>query len=404
MRTALRNLPPEVWALGAVSLLTDSASDMIYPLLPKLLATVGGGAIALGALEGTAELVASFVKVWAGRAADRGGRHGRFVVGGYALATVARPCLALVTAPWQAIALRSVDRLGKGLRSAPRDAIIGRVTREEQRGLAFGVHRAMDNMGAVVGPLLAWLLLSGAHLSLRNVIGLAIVPGLLSTALAAWAVRKEEDHRREVPEPASESANEPENAANRGQPRMPEPAKALLIATAVFALGASADSFLLLHLQNLGLPIAWVPIAWLTLQLGKSLLNVPGGALADRLGARRVLLGSWAIYAVAYAAFAIARSWPIFWALFALYAFHYGLGEGAEKSLMAKIVGARTRATAFGWQHAVHGFALLPANLLFGFLYAKHPVWAFGISAGFALAAVMVLLSTTRVSRAAVTT
>jgi MFS family permease len=378
---AARKLPPEVWALGAVSLLTDAASDMIYPLLPQLLATVGGGALALGVVEGTAELTASFVKVWAGRAADRGGKHGRFVIGGYALAAVARPLLAIITAPWQAVVARSVDRFGKGIRSAPRDAIISKVTPGEHRGLAFGVHRAMDNAGAVLGPLLATLLLFGLKLPLRTVIALAIVPGVLSVGLAIWAVR---EHRDDPPE---------QKAATKGDAPIPAHARKFLFAIALYALGASADSFLLLRLHALGLPLAWLPIAWLTLQACKSLLNAPGGALADKWGPRRVLVASWSIYAISYALFAWAPSWPIFWGLFALYALHYGLGEGAEKSLMTKLVPDGARGTAFGLQHAVHGLALLPANVVFGFLYSRSYFIAFGVSATLAAFAAIVLMS-----------
>jgi MFS family permease len=376
---AARKLPPEVWALGAVSLLTDAASDMIYPLLPQLLTAVGGGALALGIVEGTAELTASFVKAWAGRAADRGGKHGRYVIGGYALASLARPCLAFITAPWQAVVARSVDRFGKGLRSAPRDAIISKVTPKEHRGLAFGVHRSMDNAGAVVGPLLATMLLA-LHVPLRRVIMFAIVPGIFSTLLAVWAVRKHDDD----PPPAS--------AIDKGEP-IPVSARSFLLAIAFYALAASADSFLLLQLGKLGLGVAWIPIAWLSLQLLKSLFNAPGGALADRYGPRTLLIWSWLLYAISYVAFAFAPTWPIFWGLFALYAVHYGLGEGAEKSFMTRLVPEGARGTAFGLQHAVHGLALLPANVVFGFLYMKRPAIAFGTSAGLAVIAVVVLVS-----------
>ncbi len=389
---SLRRLPPVVWALGAVSLLTDAASDMVYPLLPRLLATVGGGAVALGILEGTAELLSSFVKVWAGRSADRRGGHGRWVVLGYALATIARPALAWITAPWQAVLARTADRLGKGLRSAPRDAILARATEPARRGLAFGVHRGMDNLGAVVGPLIAYVLLTHAELPLRTVIALAIVPGIASTALAVWAVRRERAFEA-PPSQAPREADAPPITV-RGGSSLPRPSRAFLAAIAIFALGASADSFLMMRLEGLGLPLGWIPIAWVSLQLGKSLLNVPGGALADRFGPRAVLVASWSIYAVAYAAFAAAPSWWAFWAIFAVYALHYGLGEGAEKSLMVRLVPEDLRGTAFGWQHAVHGVALLPANVLFGFLYAHHPGWAFSVSAALATVATIALVTT----------
>lgn len=361
-----------MWALGTVSLLTDAAADLVYPLLPALL----GSALALGAMEGAAELVASFVKAWAGRAADRRGTHGRFVVLGYSLAALAKPLVALCTAPYQIVLARALDRTGKGLRSGPRDAILAEATPEAQRGIAFGVHRMMDNLGAVIGPLLAFALLS-AGFSVRKVIGASIVPGALAVLVAAWAVRGVHVARA--------ARREAETAA------LPAEARRLLVATAVFALGAAADSFLLFRLAELGLPLRLVPIAWVTLQLGKALLNVPGGALADRWGPRRVLIGSWWVYALAYGAFAFAPGWKAFWAVFPLYAAHYGLGEGAEKALMARVVPAHARGGAFGAQHAVHGAMLLPANLAFGLLVTAHPRLAFGGAAALAATAALLL-------------
>ena len=391
-RSALRALPSAVWALGAVSLLTDTASDMVYPLLPKLLGTVGAGAVALGFMEGLAEAIASLVKVWAGRASDRSARRGPFVVFGYGIAALARPLMAIVAHPWQIVAARTLDRMGKGVRSAPRDALIGAVTPAEHRGLAFGVHRAMDNLGAVFGPLVAYLLITGAHATIRMVFVLAVVPGALSTLLAYFAVRRE----KRLPAIAVDAAKTPKKPLSRDVRR-------LLVATAIFALGASADSFLMARLTDLGLSLSLVPIAWVTLQLGKSLLNVPGGALADRLGPRRVLIGSWLVYAVAYVAFARAPTFGWFWATLPLYAIHYGLGEGAEKSLMARVCTPTERGAAFGAQHAVHGLALLPANVLFGFLYVKSAPIAFAVEGALALIAVVALLLLTGERRADVT-
>ncbi len=187
---ALSGLPPQVWALGFVSLLTDAASDMVYPLLPQLLASIGGGAAALGIMEGVAELLSSLVKIASGRVSDRTRRRGPLVVIGYGLAALARPCMAIVTAPWQVVMARSVDRLGKGIRSAPRDAILTVLTPPERRGVAFGLHRAMDNMGAVIGGLTALVLLSVFGLRLRTIFAIALVPGIVSTIVAVLAVRR----------------------------------------------------------------------------------------------------------------------------------------------------------------------------------------------------------------------
>lgn len=392
MRDRISRLPREVWALGAVSFLTDTASDMVYPLLPKLLESLGGGAIALGMMEGTAELLASFLKVWAGRASDRRGVRGPFVVFGYLLAALARPLFAWVTAPWQVVLVRSVDRIGKGVRSAPRDAVIDAVTDEKNRGLAFGVHRAMDNFGAVAGPGVAWSLLA-LGVSVRGVFLCAVVPGTISAFIAYLAVRGEQTKRTK--EKAGPIPDEP-RLARKADPeevprRLGRQARRLLVATAVFALACSADSFLMARLIDLRMPLALVPIAWITLQAAKALLNVPGGALADRLGPRRVLAGSWFFYALSYALFAHAPTWGTFWAILPLYALHYGLGEGAEKSWMARLCPRELRGRAFGAQAAMHGVALLPANVGFGFLYAREPKLAFVASAALAIVATTML-------------
>lgn len=387
--SVLRSLPAEVWLLGFVSLLSDAASDLVYPLLPKLVGSFGAGALVLGIMEGVAELLSAFVKVWAGRAHDRGAARGPLVVGGYALAALARPLMALVSTPLQLVVIRSIDRMGKGLRSAPRDAILAAAAPPRHRGLAFGIHRGMDNLGAVVGPLLALLLLGPLHLSLRAAIAVAAGPGALSVLLA-WLVVRRTKHA--IAPTAAEKA-----VLSRAErmPLGPGP-RALLIATGCFALGASADSFLMARLGDLGLGIEWIPVAWITLQLGKSLLNVPGGAIADRVGPRRVLLWSWGIYAVAYLAFARAPTWGWFWAALPLYAIHYGLGEGAEKSLMTRLATERTRGTAYGAQHAVHGVALLPANVVFGWLYQHDARLAFQVSAALAAAGAVLLLALVR--------
>ncbi len=385
---ALRALPPEVWLLGGVSLLSDAASDLVYPLLPKLVGTLGAGAFVLGVMEGVAELLAAFVKIWAGRANDRGVSRAALVVGGYGLAALARPLMAVAFSPLQIVGIRVVDRVGKGLRSAPRDAILAAATPPRHRGLSFGLHRAMDNLGAVVGPLLALLLLGPLHFGLRAAIAAAAAPGALSVLLAWIVIRRT---RQQAPT-AVEVAEGADPALER-EPIGKGP-RALLVATGCFALGASADSFLMARLGDLGLGLAWIPVAWITLQAGKSALNVPGGAIADRLGPRRVLLASWIVYVLAYVLFARAPTWGWFWAALPLYAIHYGLGEGAEKSLMTRLAPERARGTAYGVQHAVHGVALLPANVLFGWLYQHSAPLAFELSAALAALGAAVLLAT----------
>ncbi len=383
----VRALPKVVWGLGAVSLLTDVASDMVYPLLPKLLEDIGGTTLALGVMEGVAEATSAAVKVGAGSLVDRGARAGTLVVAGYGLASLARPVLSVASAPWQVVVLRTIDRVGKGIRSAPRDALLAGAVEKAQRGLAFGVHRAMDNLGAVLGAAIAFVLLGAFGWSVEAVLLASLVPGLLSTLLAALTVRVEARERaRAAPAPGA--------PASRGP--LPRDVRAFLAALAVFSLGASADSFLIAHLLHQGLPVAWIPVAWLSLQLGKSLLNAPGGALADHVGARRTVLLSWGVYVVTYVLLAASPSALVTWLLLVPYAFHYGLGEGAEKALLVELCPEASRGRALGWLHAVSGGALLAANVLFGLLYLRSPAHAFLGGASFAALGLGALLVGTR--------
>jgi sugar phosphate permease len=402
---ALRDLPRTAWVVGWVSLLTDAASDMIYPLLPELLGRVGATAIALGVMEGVAEALSAVVKIASGRAADRS-RHAKgLVVAGYGLSSVARPLMSFARAGWLIIVLRVFDRLGKGIRGAPRDALLAAAAKPEQRGLAFGVHRAMDNMGAVIGGTLSFVLLGAAGLALDTVLLLSIIPGLLSTAVALFFIRAPD--RIGAP-------REPSNAAPNDSNAAPSDPKSRAAASAtskgplssasvraiavfgVFALSASADSFLMAHATKLGLPLPLIPLAWISLQLAKSLLNVPGGHLADKLGPRVVVAGSYAMYAISYVAFAFVESPWVFWGLLPLYAFYYGFGEGAERSLLVAIAPESQRGQTIGMASAVQGLGLLPANVLFGVVYASDPSLAFELSAGIAAAAFVLLLALVR--------
>lgn len=372
----LGTLPAIVWGLGFVSLLTDVASDMVYPLLPKLLERVGGGALALGLMEGVAELMSAALKVGAGSLVDRGARAGAFVVGGYGIAALARPGLSIATAPWQVVLLRSLDRVGKGIRSAPRDSILARSVDRANRALAFGVHRGLDNLGAVIGGGIAFLLLGVGGLSVEAVLLASVIPGLLSTVVAILAVRRDPS-----PEPAVA-----EGLAARAKVPLTKPVRGLLAVVAVFSLAVSADSFLLAYLMHQGLAVKWIPIAWITLQLGKALLNVPGGRVADRIGPRRAVLASWLVYAACYVLFAFSPGPGATWGLFAVYAVHYGLGEGAEKALLVELCPPEARGRALGLLAAISGGALLGANLIFGGLFGHAPALAFQVGATIALA------------------
>lgn len=378
-----QSLPRAVIALGWVSLLTDAASDMIYPLIPAFLLALGGGPAAIGWLEGIAEAVGAVLKLVSGAAADRTASRKRLVAAGYGLSSLTRPMLALATHPFHAVLVRAVDRVGKGLRGPPRDAILAAAVGLEQRGHAFGFHRMMDNAGAVVGGLGAFVLLRFFTLPLRTVFAAAIVPGLLAVLVVLLFVRE--------PPRAPSIAHGVAAPAAAGVP-FPPAATRYLVAVFVFSLAGAGDMFLVLRLTDLGLDAALVPIAWVSLQLGKALLNVPGGKASDRFGHRRVLVLGWVLYALSYAAFGLVRGWVAGWVLLGVYACYYGLAEGGQRALLAEIVPREAVGRAYGVQLAVEGGVVLPANVLFGLAYAHlGPGVAFGAAGALALVGAGVL-------------
>jgi MFS family permease len=373
-----RRLPRVVKTLGWVALFNDVATEMVYPLLPAFLKSIGAGAVALGLMEGTAESVSAVVKWIAGRASDGRARK-PLVLFGYALATILRPFLALAMTAWQVIAIRTADRIGKGIRAAPRDALVAGAVPAEQRGYAFGFHNMMDNIGAVCGPLAAFALVRGLGWPLRAVFAATIVPGLFAVATMAWGVK---ETRGEPAEPSTLPAR-PEPASGA----LPVRLRAYLGLVALFTLGASADSFLMLRLVDLGLAAQWIPLAWISLNASKALLNVPGGKISDRFGRPGAQVAGWLVYAAAYALFPTTRSVALTWGLLIVYGAYYGLTEGGEKALVADLTPAEMRGRGYGALHAITGIAVLPANAIFGLLYAEHVAFAFWASAGCALLA-----------------
>ena len=383
-------LPAVVRRLAWVSLFTDVATEMAYPLLPAFLLSIGAGSVTLGVMEGVAESVSALVKWITGRASDRRARK-PFVVAGYGVATLARPLLALATQGWHVVAIRSTDRIGKGLRSAPRDALLAGAVTPEQRGYAFGFHQMMDNIGAVLGPLLAFTLVRGGGLSVRTVLGLTIVPGVIAFATVLRV--------REAPHPEGEPGSRPSGATESAP--LPGRLRAYLALVALFTLGASADSFLILRLMDLGLSAGFAPLAWISLNAAKALLNIPGGRMSDRFGRRRTQVAGWLVYALTYALFPATRSIPLTWALLVAYGAYYGLTEGGEKALVGELAPKESRGRAFGALHAITGAATLPANALFGALYAHHAPLAFELSAGCAASAALGLAFISMWARAA---
>jgi MFS family permease len=391
-RSGPPSLPPLVRRLGWVAFFTDSAGDMIYPLLPAFLVSLGAGAGALGWVEGIAESTSAVVKMWSGRVSDRAGARKPFVVAGYGIATLVRPLLALATAPWHVVLVRATDRFGKGLRAPSRDAMVAHVVLPAQRGLAYGFHQMMDNLGAVLGPALAFGLARGLGLPPRAIFVCALVPGVVAFAVVVFGV-KEPPRAAGTPKPVSakgKAADETSAALVHRETLAPQ-VRRYLVVVAIFTLGASADSFLLLRLLDLGLPVAWAPVAWLTLNASKAATNMPGGRLSDRFGRKRTLALAWIVYAAAYALFPMTHSVALTWVILVGYGAYYGLAEGGEKAILADLAPAEQRGRAFGLLHAVTGVAVLPANALFGFLYGRAASFAFGASSGFACSAALLL-------------
>jgi MFS family permease len=358
-----------------VSLLTDASSEMIYPLLPAFLTgPLRAGPALLGVIEGLAEALAALVKVASGRLSDRLPRRKPLVVAGYGLSSLARPLVALATAPVHVLAVRLADRLGKGVRGAPRDALLAEVTPTDQRGRAFGFHRAMDHAGAMAGPLLASAVLLFTD-ELRVVFAAAAVPAALAVAMLLFGVR--EEARAPVPARAVVDAS-PAVPLERGFRRY-------LVVLAVFTLGNSSDAFLLLRAQEAGLAVVFIPALWAWHHLVKAGGSTWGGTLSDRIGRKKAILLRWTAYGVSYAGFALAGSPLVIVALFAVYGVFHALTEGPERALVADLAGPAARGRAFGLFHAVTGAMLLPASLLTGLLWQRFG-GATALGAGAALA------------------
>lgn len=367
-----RRLARNVLVLSAVSFLTDVSSEMIYPLLPVFLAsTLGAGAVAVGAIEGVAQAVAALMQVISGGWSDRVPRRKPLIVVGYGIASALRPLIGLATNVTQVLAIRVGDRIGKGMRGAPRDALIAESVAMEDRGRAFGFHRAADHAGAVIGPLAAYALLGWGAIELRTVFLLAAIPGALAIAVA-WLGIWEEPRVRE--------------GERRGLGAVPSGVLAkYLVVLAIFTLGNSTDAFLLLRAREAGVPLAHLPLLWAFLHVVKSVASTPGGALSDRVGRRPMLLAGWAVYAAVYVGFGLASSALTIWGLMALYGLYHGLTEGTEKALVADLAGSAERGWAFGWFNLVLGLMALPASLLFGAIWdTRGAAVAFGFGAAMA--------------------
>ncbi len=424
-RTAVRG---NVLMMGLVSLFTDFSSEMINPILPVFFAGLVGGAEAafwVGLSEGVAQATAALLKIFSGRISDRIGRRKPLVIVGYGLSTICRPAISLVSGGLagaaQVVGLKFGDRVGKGLRTSPRDALIADSVDSRHRGLAFSFHRVMDHTGAVLGPLAVIAILyaflgyarwakpsDGASVSgeemdaMRVLFGVALIPGVLAMAALIWKVREI------APRPADRAEKLGLTRASVWK-QLPGRFYGFVGVVTLFALGNSSDMFLLLWGWKLfNMSLIPVVVLWIVLHLSKIVFSIPGGVLSDRFGRRPVIVVGWLVYAGVYAGMAYlgyvgveggAALWQ-FWALFVAYGFYYGMTEGVEKALVTDFVPSERRATAFGIYHGAVGVAALPASLLFGVFWLRiGPAVAFTVGAALAAAAtigLVVLLSATR--------
>ena len=363
-------LPRTVWLIGLISLVNDSSSEMLYPLIPLYLSSVlMAGPRALGIIEGIAEATASVLKLFSGVIVDRARRAKPWIVFGYGLAAVGRPLIAFASS-WPALlAIRFADRVGKGLRSSPRDALLAGSVGPDRRGLAFGLHRAMDNAGAVIGPVMASLLLA-TGMPLRQVFLWSVVPAVVCLGLAL-AIHE--------PPPATAVTKAPFDWRMRD---LPPVFKRYLAVVALFTLGNSSNMFLLLRARELGVSEARVPLLWAAVSLVAMLFSTPLSALSDRVGRTRLLVGGYSAYALFYLGFGMLTSGGVWlFALFAFYGLFMAATEGVEKALVADIAPAERRGTAFGWFNLIAGLLLLPASVAFGWVYqAASPLAAFAFS------------------------
>jgi len=352
----MRKLHTTVYVLGTVSFLTDTASEMVYPLLPLFLTGVLGASTAVvGLVEGLAEATASLFKVVGGRISDRMAARKPLILLGYGFPALLRPTLALAINPWQVLVYRFLDRMGKGLRTAPRDALIAESVSQDSYGRAYGFHRAMDSLGATIGPLLAFSLLP--LLDFRGVFWVSAIPAFLATLIIVFFLPEKRGMARPLP-PLQLTAFSPRY-------------RWFLLVTGVATLGLSSNAFLILRLSDLGLSAAQATLVYTTYNLLYALMAYPLGSLADRIGARALVMLGFTIYALVYLGFGLSSTGWQGILLFLFYALYSAAFEGSSRAYLAQIIPATKKASAIGLYHTVVGLLLFPASTLFGFLWQQ---------------------------------
>jgi MFS family permease len=384
-------LPRNIWVLTLASFFTDVSTDMLVHLIPFFLANVlGVRTVTIGLIEGLAETTASLVKLVSGWLSDRLGRYKGLTVAGYLLSTLAKPFFAVAGSWTTILTVRFAERIGKGVRTAPRDVLIADSIDDTQRGLAFGLHRAGDTAGAALGLIIAllviWLLQGNqidlARSSFQTIVWLSILPAVTAVLLLAFGVREK---RAEQSEAAASTA---------AQPPLSRAFKRYLVILIIFTLGNSSDAFLMLRAQTTGLTVLQVMGLLVLFNLVYASLSGPAGSLSDSVGRQKLLLGGWVLYALIYVGFALSQARWQMALLFALYGIYYGLTQGVAKAFVADLIQREQRGTAYGWFNAVIGLAVLPASLLAGLLWQGIGSWpGFGVRMPFLVGAALSMIA-----------
>ncbi|MCR4301336.1 MAG: MFS transporter [Sulfuricaulis sp.] len=375
-----RRLPRTVIVIGFVSLLNDFASEMVVPLIPLLLVTVlAAGPVALGLIEGVADTVSNLLKLWAGRHSDLYGRRRKpYVVFGYLLSNLARPLIGLSGSWLTVLSIRVTDRIGKGVRTAPRDALISDAIDDGIAGRAYGFTRALDHAGAVLGALVAAAVVYWGTERLDIVIGLSAIPGVLAVLLFSFGIK-------EVPRPVTL----PTERAPLRWSRLSPISRRYLTVLAFFTLGKIPETFLLLRGHELGMTVVELLLLWAAMHVVKAVISEQAGCRTDRIGRRPLILTGWMVYAVTLFALAFVVEPIMLWAWSLALGFYFGLTEGAERALVRDLASPAERGTAFGWFHMLVGLAAIPAGLLIGGLWVLH-----GVKTAFLVSALLAAFAT----------
>ena len=387
MKTSFfKGISKNVFALGSTSFLTDVSREMIYPLLPLYLRSVLGASTAfVGLVEGIAESTSSVLNIVSGWFSDRIKKRKTLLLWGYSLSAVTRPLIAVATIGWHILLVRFVEKVGKGIRVPPRDALIAESCTPENRGKGFGLHRSMDNVGSILGPLLAFSLLIYLNNDYRTLFWISSIPAFLAIGILTFVVSEKP---RDISQTEVPSVNRRFNLKQFNRPF-----KLFLIATTVFELANSSNAFLLLRVKDLGLSLELIPIIYLFSNIFKTLSSMPGGILSDKLGRRNVLVVGWIVYGISYFGFAFITSVTQAWVIFGIYGLFSGMTEGVKKAFVADLVPKEVRGSAYGIHSFLVSFPQLPASLLLGILWQKfNATVAFSVGASFAILGGFLLL------------